>query len=153
MSTPTSLSTDPDHRPGVHLVLAVKKLVDAKSRLATSFPEKERAELVLAMLCDTLDAATSADIVTGWSVVTPDARVTDVVEALGGRAVAEPDSAGATTIERLNRALSAADDDVRAPIGADEFAGDVIALQADLPALATVELIEAYAASPPNARS
>ncbi|KIQ08201.1 hypothetical protein RU01_20955 [Rhodococcus sp. MEB064] len=130
------------------MVLAVKNLVDAKSRLATTFPGQERAELVLAMLRDTLEAASAAEAVTGWSVVTPDARVARIAESLGGRTVSEPESAGRTTVERLNRALSAADDDVRHAHG-----GDVIALQADLPALTTAELVQAYAAAPPDTRS
>ncbi|MBM7415022.1 MULTISPECIES: 2-phospho-L-lactate guanylyltransferase [Nocardiaceae] len=148
MSTPSRPPTDTAPRRGVHLVLAVKNLVDAKSRLSTTFPGDERAELVLAMLRDTASAAAAADVVTGWSVVTPDARVASVAVALGGHTVSEPESGAATTVERLNRALSAADDAI-----SDAHGGDVIALQADLPALRTAELVAAYAAAPPDTRS
>lgn len=140
-----------DSRPsrGVHVVLAVKTLEDAKTRLAGLFPARARTDLVLAMLRDTLTAASAAEPVTGWSVVTPDARVAEFVSALGGRVVAEPRlDHDATAEDRLNRALSSADELVRRTSGSD-----VLALQADLPALSAREVEQAYASAAPDDRS
>lgn len=158
MSTSSAPERGDERHPGVHLVLAVKNLQDAKGRLSAVFPGEERAELVLAMLHDTLEAATAAPMVSGWSVVTPDSRVARLAETLGGRYIAEPTSGSArsaidglgtvSTADRLNNALTAADDDIRGI-----HSGDVIALQADLPALATDELVAAYDAAAPNLRS
>jgi 2-phospho-L-lactate guanylyltransferase len=130
-------------------VIAVKDLVAAKSRLADRFPASQRTSLVLAMLHDTLDAAAAALPVSGWSVVTPDSRVARFVRDLGGHAIPEPPIDGSVD-DRLNIALASADRHVR---GSDAAGVDVIALQADLPSLRTVELEEAFAESDPHGRS
>ncbi|MGU3434223.1 2-phospho-L-lactate guanylyltransferase [Actinomycetes bacterium M1A6_2h] len=132
----------------VHLVIAVKDLDAAKSRLADRFPASQRTSLVLAMLHDTLDAAAAAASVSEWSVVTPDSRVAALVRDLGGHAIPEPPIAGSVD-DRLNTALASADRYVRG----HNSGVDVIALQADLPSLRTDELDEAFAESEPHGRS
>ncbi|GGG06416.1 2-phospho-L-lactate guanylyltransferase [Rhodococcoides trifolii] len=126
----------------------MKDLDAAKSRLADRFPASARTSLVLAMLHDTLDAAAAAVPVSGWSVVTPDSRVARFVHDLGGHVIPEPPLAGSVD-DRLNTALASADRHVRGTNGVV----DVIALQADLPALRTDELEEAFTESDPQGRS
>lgn len=122
----------------IAVVLAVKHLGAAKSRLAAVFPDaRQRAEFVAAMLTDTLAAARAAGL-TRQVVVSPDPRVRGDAESTGARAVAEP-------IPRGNDSLS------DNPLGDDPLndalrhgarhAEDlwrparVLYLQADLPAL------------------
>ncbi|MBY6350141.1 2-phospho-L-lactate guanylyltransferase [Rhodococcoides corynebacterioides] len=143
-----------DPGPGVHVVLAVKNLAGAKSRLASALPGSRRADLVVAMLLDTATAAASSSFVVGWSVVTPDPRVADAAARAGATTVSEPASPvsepaspGGGGIDGLNRALSAAHDAVRGS------GVDVVALAADLPALTTAEFDAAYRASTPSGRS
>lgn len=137
---------------GVHVVLAVKDLSGAKSRLAGALPDPRRADLVVAMLLDTAAAASASPLVVGWSVVTPDPRVADVAARAGATAVPEPASPRALAdtgvgASGLNRALSAAHDAVRAG------GVDVVALAADLPALTTAQFDAAYRAASPTGRS
>ncbi len=133
--------------PGVHVVLAVKNLSGAKSRLATALPGSRRADLVMAMLLDTATAAASSSLVVGWSVVTPDPRVADVATRAGATTVSEPSASGTGGIDGLNRALSAAHDSVRGR------GVDVVALAADLPALTTAEFDAACRSATPDGRS
>lgn len=141
---------DPNSR--VHVVLAVKNLAGAKSRLATALPGSRRADLVVAMLLDTATAAASSSLVVGWSVVTPDPRVADAAARAGATTVSEPDlpvsdPTAPGGVDGLNRALSAAHDAVRGS------GVDVVALAADLPALTTAEFDAAYRAATPTGRS
>lgn len=141
-----------DPSPRVHVVLAVKNLAGAKSRLATALPGSRRADLVVAMLLDTATAAASSSFVVGWSVVTPDPRVADAAVRAGATTVSEPDSPVSDPtapggVDGLNRALSAAHDAVRGS------GVDVVALAADLPALTTAEFDAAYRAATPTGRS
>ncbi|WP_306357141.1 MULTISPECIES: 2-phospho-L-lactate guanylyltransferase [unclassified Nocardia] len=195
-------------RSSVHAVIAVKSLELAKSRLADRLHPRDRPRLVLAMLADTVDAATATPEIGSVTVVTPDPRVADLVRGLGAhvhpepldpdtgrlpdaapRAAAEPlDAMAAPTGYRaqphdpmtylrgeetdvsaarprvggvpgralhtaefdpvpprggLNAALSAAADAVRRRHGPVEL----LALQADLPALRPTELSGALAAA------
>lgn len=132
-----------------HVVIAVKDLANAKTRLADSFSEADRARLVVAMLQDTARAALAVDAVASITVVTPDPAVADIAIQMGARVVEDP-SADRTesSADRLNSAFSAAVDAARGRSG-----HDIIALQADLPALRTEELAQAYASALPAARS
>jgi len=117
------------------VVVPAKRLVAAKTRLtpltATLGDELPagHADLVLALLADTVAAALAAPVVGLLLVVTDDPRATAVVTALGARTVGdEPDSG-------LNAALAHGARRARALAG-----GPVAALSSDLPALRPEEL-------------
>lgn len=149
--TPTRGGSTP---PAVHVLVAVKDLARAKSRLSRDLDSSKRRDLVLAMLADTLLAASRADPVTHLTVVTPDSRVAQLARSVGATVFADPapqegfvENHEETGLNRdeilLNTALFAAATAARA---ADAEA-TVIALQADLPALQPHELSAAIAAS------
>lgn len=129
----------------VHAVLAVKQLARAKSRLAERFSPGERARLVLAMLTDTVVAVHAAGLAS-VTVVTPDCDVAATAELLGAFITADP---AATKPVGLNAALQAATAAVRHRAGAV----NVLALQADLPALHGHELTDMLAAVPATRRA
>lgn len=132
-----------------HVVIAVRDLVTAKSRLADSFTAADRARLVVAMLRDTAEAARAVDSVVGITVVTPDPAVAEIAESMGARVAREPSSnPSEDSSTRLNSAFSTAASAIRAEDGLD-----IVALQADLPALRSEELAQAYARARPNGRS
>ncbi len=137
----------------VHAVIAVKNLDRAKSRLADRLPAPARSRLVLAMLSDTVTAALAAGL-GSVTVVTPDQRVATAVSELG--ALVHPDPAAgppsdATTEsgDGLNTALASAAAAVRDRHGVV----DLLAIQADLPAVHADELISMLAAAPPAGRA
>ncbi|NLG56167.1 MAG: 2-phospho-L-lactate guanylyltransferase [Rhodococcus sp.] len=142
-------------RPVVHVLIAVKHLAHAKSRLATLLAATDRRQLVLAMLTDTILAAKSAPEVSALTVVTPDVDVADAARRAGASVFADPhpgteysdnpQSALASTSSEagLNAALTAASDSA---LHVDSSA-TIIALQADLPALRPGELSAAIAAA------
>lgn len=144
----------------VHAVIAVKNLDRAKSRLADRLPAGERSRLVLAMLSDTVTAALAAGL-GSVTVVTPDDRVADRVRALGARAHPDPTpftevapEAGPTPVaaaagDGLNTALTAAAEAVYRRHGAV----DLLALQADLPAVHADELAAMLRTAPRTGRS
>ena len=98
---------------GVTVVLALKALRHAKSRLGDEYhPDADRERLVAAMFTDTVAAVRSAghhDVV----VVSPDPQVRDLTRRLGARAVSErshtmPAGYGLkTSLRSAMRALSA----------------------------------------------
>ena len=118
---------------GIAVVLAVKDLAHAKSRL-TGTPGP-RAKLVEAMVADTLSAVRDAGIARVL-VVTPDPVVTRMAGLHG--ATAHPDPGGG-----LNPALSAGADAARRRWEVDRIAF----LQADLPALTASSLVDAIEAA------
>jgi 2-phospho-L-lactate guanylyltransferase len=126
----------------VAVVIAVKRLAAAKTRLAPIFAPQTRETVVLAMLVDTIAAAAAVATV---SVVTPDPAAADAARALGARVLDDPTPPGHP--DPLNNALRAAAAMVRAD------SPNVVALQGDLPALQARELGEAIAAARPHARS
>ncbi|MDJ0391963.1 2-phospho-L-lactate guanylyltransferase [Rhodococcus sp. G-MC3] len=132
-----------------HVVIAVKDLAAAKTRLADAFTDADRARLVVAMFRDTALAARAVAAVSAVTVVTPDPAIADAAVELGARVVQEPcDGSSSDSVVRLNAAFSAAASLVRA-----EGDDDIIALQADLPALRSTELADAYAQAGTNGRS
>ncbi len=132
-----------------HVVIAVKDLAAAKTRLADAFADADRARLVVAMFRDTVVAAQAVDAVGAVTVVTPDPAVSDAALELGARVVREPcDVSPGNSVARLNSAFAAAASMVRA-----EGDDDIIALQADLPALRPAELAQAYRLAPSGMRS
>jgi 2-phospho-L-lactate/phosphoenolpyruvate guanylyltransferase len=127
--------------PRVRLVIAVKRLGSAKTRLAPVLAAPAREQLVLAMLTDTITAAALVPTVASITVVTPDAAAAAAAEKLGAFALPDPTPAGHG--DPLNNAI-------RAAAGDDLF---VVALQGDLPALQTNELAEAIEAARAYPRS
>ena len=61
----------------VGLVIAVKRLTAAKTRLAPVFSAATRESVVLAMLIDTISAAAAVPAVSAIIVVTPDEFAAD----------------------------------------------------------------------------
>lgn len=128
----------------VHAVIAVKNLERAKSRLAEELSPADRPRLVLAMLSDTVHAALAAGI-GSVTVVTPDSGVAAAVHALGAATHPDPEAAD----DGLNAALANAAEAVRGRHGAV----DLLALQADLPALRPSELTDMLACAPVTGRA
>ncbi|MFD1811292.1 2-phospho-L-lactate guanylyltransferase [Rhodococcus gannanensis] len=122
-----------------HVLIAVKDLRHAKSRLGPSLTADERAALTLAMVQDTVTAAFSSEAVHAVTVVTPDAVVAAAAGALG--AAHFPDRGG----DDLNAVLTAAARTV--------LSGRIVALQGDLPCLSGPELTAALAAARPLRRA
>ncbi|MTE13025.1 2-phospho-L-lactate guanylyltransferase [Nocardia sp. CT2-14] len=121
----------------MHAVIAVKSLGLAKSRLSEGLPAKHRPRLVLAMLSDTVTATVSTPAVASVTVVTPDPVVAELVRDLGAVVHPEPEADPAHT-SGLNAALAAGAAAVRHAHGPV----DLLALQADLPALRPAELCD-----------
>ncbi|MFB8777079.1 2-phospho-L-lactate guanylyltransferase [Streptomyces broussonetiae] len=112
------------------LVVPLKPLARAKSRLADTAADGLRPGLALAFAQDTVAAALAAPVVRDVAVVTDDALAARELAALGARIVPDEPASG------LNAALAHAAANVRAlrPESA------VAALNADLPALRPAEL-------------
>lgn len=127
------------------LIIAVKRLSAAKTRLASAFAPDVREGVVLAMLVDTITAASSVMAVRAITVVTPDAVAAQTVRDLGARVLIDPTPEGHP--DPLNNALSAAEAAIRAETP------NVGVLQGDLPALQPRELAEAIARARRNQRS
>lgn len=106
------------------LLVPVKRLDRAKTRLALAAPM--RADLALAMACDTVAAALHCDAVGELVVITSDERAGQALSALGARVVEDSPDLG------LNPALVHGASVAALP--------HVAALSSDLPALRTVDL-------------
>ncbi|MCM1017757.1 2-phospho-L-lactate guanylyltransferase, partial [Micromonospora sp. XM-20-01] len=72
------------------VVMPVKRLGAAKSRLRGALPGVPHEELALALAADTLRAARACPAVAGVLVVTDDARVRAAADAAGARVAADP---------------------------------------------------------------
>ncbi|MGZ8813839.1 MAG: 2-phospho-L-lactate guanylyltransferase [Mycobacterium sp.] len=129
----------------VGLVIAVKRLTAAKTRLAPVFSAATREGVVLAMLIDTITAALAVPAVQSITVVTPDDIAGDAARQLGARVVADPTPPGHRN--PLNNAIAAAEEAVRGETS------NIVVLQGDLPALQPQELGEAIVASRAYPRS
>jgi 2-phospho-L-lactate/phosphoenolpyruvate guanylyltransferase len=82
---------------GWAVVVPAKLLVHAKTRLApltAQAPDTPHADLVLALLGDTVAAAVASPLVSDLVVVTDDPRAAAVVTGLGARTVADEPDAG-----------------------------------------------------------
>jgi 2-phospho-L-lactate/phosphoenolpyruvate guanylyltransferase len=129
----------------VGLVIAVKRLAAAKTRLAPVFSSATRENVVLAMLVDTITAASAVSVLRAVTVVTPDDDAADAARRLGARVLVDPTPEGHRN--PLNNAITAAEASVR------EETPNIVALQGDLPALQPQELAEAIAAARDYRRS
>ncbi|MFI5507338.1 2-phospho-L-lactate guanylyltransferase [Mycobacterium sp. NPDC051804] len=129
----------------IGLVIAVKRLAAAKTRLAPVFSAATREGVVLAMLIDTITAAAAVPTVQSITVVTPDDVAGDAARQLGARVLPDPTPQGHRN--PLNNAIAAAEEAVRTETS------NIVVLQGDLPALQTQELTEAIAAARTYPRS
>ena len=129
----------------VALIIAVKRLAAAKTRLAPVFSARTRENVVLAMLVDTLTAAAGVASVGSITVITPDEAAAAAAGKLGANVLADPTPEGHG--DPLNNAIATAERTV-----AESFS-NVVVLQGDLPALQTQELAEAIAAARHHRRS
>jgi len=116
----------------VVVVIPVKRLPVAKTRLRGAVPDTIHDTLVLAMARDTVAAVLACPLVERVLVVTDDPRVRAAAAALGAQCVPDEPDAG------LNAAIA---------FGARGALGPVAVLTADLPALRTGELAEALTAA------
>jgi 2-phospho-L-lactate guanylyltransferase len=129
----------------VGLVIAVKRLASAKTRLAPIFSARTREAVVLAMLIDTLTAATNMGSLRSVTVITPDDAAAAAAAELGADVLADPTPEGHH--DPLNNAIVAAERVIA------ESVPNIVVLQGDLPALQTQELAEAIAAARQHPRS
>lgn len=136
--------------PGqVALVMAVKRLAAAKTRLAPVFAAATREKVVLAMLVDTITAATRVSALQSITVVTPDEVAAAAARDLGARVLTDPTPDGHG--DPLNNAIRSAE-------AAIEEAGagqplNIMVLQGDLPAMQPHELAGAIEAARSYPRS
>ncbi|MGZ6777631.1 MAG: 2-phospho-L-lactate guanylyltransferase [Mycobacterium sp.] len=129
----------------VGLVIAVKRLAAAKTRLAPVFSAATRETVVLAMMVDTIKAALAVPALHSVTVVTPDLVAAEAAVQLGAQVLPDPTPDGHR--DPLNNAIAAAEALVR------ESVPNVVALQGDLPALQPQELSEAVTAARGYTRS
>lgn len=118
------------------MIVPLKRLGAAKSRLRGAVADADHEALVLAMALDTVAAALASPIVGRVVVVTGDPGPSEAAALLGAEVIADVPDAG------LNPALAYAATLVR-PRGVTATLPGVVALPADLPALRTTELTEA----------
>ncbi|BBY61723.1 2-phospho-L-lactate guanylyltransferase [Mycolicibacterium sarraceniae] len=121
----------------VGVIIAVKRLQAAKTRLSPVFEAGAREQVVLAMLIDTITAARAVSAVQTITVVTPDDTAAAAARELGAAALF--DTTPPTDPDPLNTAVRYAWSNVA------ERTVNTVVLQGDLPALQTDELTEALA--------
>lgn len=129
----------------IGLVIAVKRLTAAKTRLAPVFSAATREGVVLAMMVDTIKAALAVPALQVVTVVTPDQVAAETALELGAHVLSDPTPDGHRN--PLNNAISAAETVIR------ESLPNIAVLQGDLPALQPQELAEAIAAARGYSRS
>jgi len=134
-----------DRAGDVALIIAVKRLTAAKTRLAPVFSARTRESVVLAMLVDTLSAAAGVGSFGSITVITPDEAAGAAAAALGAYVLADPTPEGHS--DPLNNAITVAEQEAAVSFS------NVVVLQGDLPALQTQELSEAVAAARHHQRS
>jgi 2-phospho-L-lactate/phosphoenolpyruvate guanylyltransferase len=134
-----------DSAGDVGLIIAVKRLTAAKTRLAPVFSAQTRETVVLAMLVDTLTAAARVGFLHGITVITPDDDAAAAAAELGADVLSDPTPDGHP--DPLNNAIAAAERVVA------ESVPNIVVLQGDLPALQTQELAEAITAARHHERS
>ncbi|QLL09088.1 2-phospho-L-lactate guanylyltransferase [Mycobacterium vicinigordonae] len=133
----------------VGVIIAVKRLAAAKTRLAPVFSAPTRESVVLGMLVDTLTAASRVSSLHSILVITPDKAAGAAAAELGAEVLADPTPADDP--DPLNSAIAAAE---RAMTGSEVASlSNLVVLQGDLPALQTQELDEAIAAARAYPRS
>lgn len=134
-----------DDPADVGLIIAVKRLGAAKTRLAPAFSADGRGDVVLAMLVDTVTAAIAVPAVRTITVVTPDDTAAGVARDLGARVFRDPTPNGHG--DPLNNAITVTEASIRSETP------NLVVLQGDLPAMGTRELAEAIAEARRHERS
>lgn len=134
-----------DGHADVGLIVAVKRLAAAKTRLAPVLSAPQRESVVLAMLVDTLTAAIRVGAVQRVTVVTPDHVAAAAAIECGADIVADPTPADHP--DPLNNAIAVAERAL------SDAVRNIIVLQGDLPALQTHELADAVRAARQHKRS
>lgn len=129
----------------IGVIIAVKRLVAAKTRLSPVFEAATREQVVLAMLIDTITAARAVSAVRSITVVTPDDTASAAARELGADVLR--DTTPATDPDPLNTAVRFAWSAV------SKHTANTVVLQGDLPALQTHELTEALAQAQSHRRS
>lgn len=132
----------------VGLIIAVKRLAVAKTRLAPVFSAATRERVVLAMLLDTIAAATKVPALCGITVVTPDEVAAEAARQMGAAILFDPTPDGHP--DPLNNAILAAESVV---VTTPDPPPNVAVLQGDLPALQAQELSQAISAARAHKRS
>jgi 2-phospho-L-lactate/phosphoenolpyruvate guanylyltransferase len=145
MTNGTAAARPPSPGADIGLVIAVKRLTAAKTRLASVFSAATREQVVLGMLIDTVNAASAVSAVTSVIVVTPDDTAAAAARDLGALVLSDPTPEGHR--DPLNNALVAAEAILRLDNA------NVVALQGDLPALQAEELSAAIAEARGHQRS
>lgn len=129
----------------VGLIIAVKRLVFAKTRLAPAFLPQQREEVVLAMLTDTITAASQVGALHFITVITADNAAAATAAGLGADVLPDPTPPGHR--DPLNNAIRTAEHTVTGSVS------NVVALHGDLPALRSAELDAAITAARQHPRS
>ncbi|EUA04580.1 2-phospho-L-lactate guanylyltransferase [Mycobacterium kansasii 824] len=129
----------------VGLIIAVKRLAAAKTRLAPVFSARTRENVVLAMLVDTLTAAVRVRALHSITVITPDEAAAAAAAGLGAAVLADPTPQD--DADPLNNAIAVAERTMAGSLA------NLVVLQGDLPALQPQELAEAIAAARQHQRS
>jgi len=122
------------------ILIPIKRLGEAKTRLRGALPGVNHRRLVVAMTLDTVAAAVACPVAGRVVAVTDDVAAAEAVRALGAEVVPDLPDAG------LNQALAYAATIAR-PKAAPGAQPGLAALAADLPALRTAELTEALRAA------
>ncbi|MGC5289742.1 2-phospho-L-lactate guanylyltransferase [Micromonospora sp. DT231] len=120
-------------QPRWAVVVPVKHLAAAKSRLRGALPGVPHEELALALAADTFRAVLACPAVAEALVVTDDARVAGAARAAGARVLPDEPAAGLNAAFRHGASATTA--------------GWVAGLTADLPALRPAELASALLAA------
>lgn len=131
--THTTISEDSRVAPAVNLVVPIKQLAVAKSRLAGARQPDRHSDLVLAMALDTVAAAVATSGVDRVLIVASNPAEVETLTDLGAEVAADHGAGDLNAALRLGAEILRAADD-----------GCVVgALQADLPALEPGELAAA----------
>ncbi|WP_445169586.1 2-phospho-L-lactate guanylyltransferase [Mycolicibacterium sp. Dal123E01] len=129
----------------IGVIIAVKRLVAAKTRLSPVFEAAIREQVVLAMLVDTITAARAVGAVQSITVVTPDETASAAARELGAEVLF--DTTPQSDPDPLNAAVRYAWTTLTLRIA------NTVVLQGDLPALQTEELTEAVSQARLHKRS
>ena len=146
--------TRADGAGDIGLIIAVKRLAAAKTRLAPVFSARTRENVVLAMLVDTLTAAARVASLRSITVITPDEAAAAAASELGAEVLADPTPEGHS--DPLNNAIATAERAISDPfsnMSNTSTISNIVVLQGDLPALQTQELSEAITAARHHRRS
>lgn len=137
--------TRSEGRGDIGMIIAVKRLAAAKTRLAPAFAAPSRQSVALAMLIDTLTAALAVQALRSITVVTPDPAAAAAAADLGANVLADPTPDDHR--DPLNNAITVAERMLVTVVP------NLVVLQGDLPALQATELAQAIAAARHHRRS